>query len=567
MLSHVRTALLLLCGLALAACSDPQPTATPDNSTGSGRIDTLTIGITQYPSTLNPVIGSMVAKSYVLGFSHRSLVRYNHEWVTECQTCETLPTIGNGLAKLETTVDGKPGMAVTWVLKEGQFWGDGTPVTTADYAFAREVGQHPQSGAIAMETWRTMIDLEIVDDRTMVIHTDRRFFGYNAIFRFSPLPAHLERAIFEDAPAEYKNRTLYMTEPTNPGLYSGPYLITETSRGSHITLERNPYWTGPVTAFNSITVRAIERTTTLEANLLSGSIDMVAGDLGMSIDQALAFRKRHGDDFQVMFKPGLLYEHIDVQLDNPILADLRVRKALMYGMDRELLVERLFDDELPVAHSNIHPLDAVWSPDVPQYKHDPARAAGLLEAAGWMPGPDGVRRNAAGEPLQIEILSTAGDKTRELVEQVLQSQWREVGIDLRIRNEAPRIFFGETARKRKFDGLAMYAWASWPEPTPRTLLHSTQIPSEENGYSGQNYTGFIDPEVDALIESIESTLDPDARLPLWARLQRIYAEKLPVLPLYFRTNVDILPKWLQGVRQPGHLMSTSQWVEEWSVAE
>lgn len=563
--SYIRTALLFCCGLVLAACSDTESITTSNAATGER--DTLSIGITQYPSTLHPIVDQMVAKSYVLGFSHRSLVRYNHEWVSECENCETLPSLANGLAKLETTADGKPGMAVTWVLKEGQFWGDGTPVTTADYAFAREVGQHPLSGAIAMESWRQMIDLEIIDDRTMVVHLDRRVFQFDANYTFYPLPAHLERSIFEDSPEEYKNRTLYMTEPTNPGLYSGPYLITEAARGSHITLNRNPYWTGPLPVFNTITVRAIERTTTLEANLLSGNIDMITGDLGMNIDQALAFRKRHGDDYQMNFKPGLLYEHIDVQLDNPVLADLRVRQALMYAMNREQLVARLFDGEQPVAHSLIHPLDAMWTADVPTYTHNLERADELLEAAGWTPGPDGVRRNEADEPLQIELLSTAGDKTRELVEQVLQSQWREAGIDVRIRNEAPRIFFGETTRKRNFDGLAMFGWALYPEPVPRTMLHSTQIPSEDNGYSGQNYTGFSDPEVDALIESLENTLDAEERRVLWARMQRIYAESLPVLPLFFRTNVDILPKWLQGVRQPGHLMSTSQWVEEWTIAE
>lgn len=567
MSNHVRFALLFFCALALTACSDHESKTNPGDSDGSGRHGMLTIGVSQYPSTLNPLIESAVAKSYILGFSHRSLVRYNHEWVSECQTCETLPSIANGLAKLETTADGLPGMAVTWVLKEDQFWGDGTPVTTADYALAREVGQHPQSGAIGMEVWRSMIDLEIVDERTMVIHLDRRTFQYDAPFIFAPLPAHLERTIFEDAPAEYINRTLYQTDPTTPGLYFGPYLIAEVSRGSYITLKRNPYWTGLAPAFNGITVRAIERTTTLEANLLSGNIDMIAGDLGMNIDQALAFRKRHGDDYQMIFKPGLQYEHIDLQLDNPILADLRVRRALMYGMNREQLVARLFDGEQPVAHANVHPLDAMFSPDAPRYVHDPARAGSLLEAAGWTASDDGVRRNAAGEPLQLEIMSTAGDKTRELVEQVLQSQWREVGIDVRIRNEAPRIFFGETTRKRNFDGMVMYAWALWPEAVPRTILHSTQIPTADNGYSGQNYTGFADPEVDALIESIESALDPEARRLLWAEMQTIYAEKLAVLPLYFRTNVDILPKWLHGARPTGHLMSTSQWVEEWTVDE
>ena len=138
---------------------------------------------------------------------------------------------------------------------------------------------------------------------------------------------------------------------------------------------------------------------------------------------------------------------------------------------------------------------------------------------------------------------------------------------MRIRNEAPRIFFGETTRKRNFEGMVMYAWALFPESVPRGVLHSTQIPTADNGYSGQNYTGFADPEVDALIEAIETTLDPEERRPLWAQMQRVYTEKLAVLPLYFRTNVDILPKWLLGVRPTGHLMSTSQWVEEWTVAE
>ncbi|HSG88623.1 MAG TPA: peptide ABC transporter substrate-binding protein [Pseudomonadales bacterium] len=561
-------ALFALC-LALAACSDPATTATADGSASaaSPARDHLTIGITQYPSTLHPTIENMVAKSYVLGFSHRRLVRYGHDWALECGTCETLPTIDNGLAVMETTADGAPGMAVTWTLREGLFWGDGTPVTTEDFRLAWQIGQHPQSGAGAMEMWRSIIELEIVDERTMVAHADKRTFQYNGPWPFVPIPAHLERTIFEDAPQEYINRTLYQTDPTNPGLYQGPYLVTETARGSHVNLARNPHWTGPAPVFDTITVRAIERTTTLEANLLSGTLDMIAGDLGMNIDQALAFRKRHGDAYQLNFKPGLLYEHIDLNLDNPILADRRVRQALMYAMDRELLVAQLFDGEQPVAAASVHPLDEMWSDAVPKYRHDPARAAELLDAAGWTLGADGVRHDTSGAPLQLELSSTAGDKTRELVEQVLQSQWRASGIDVRINNSAPRIFFGETTRQRTFPGMAMYAWSVTPENVPRTILHSSEIPREANNYSGQNYTGYVSPEMDALIETIEAELDPEQRRPLWARLQTLYATDLPVLPLYYRTNVDVLPTWLQGVRQPGHLISTSEWVEEWTVSE
>src|SRR3546814_15050616 len=87
-------------------------------------------------------------------------------------------------------------------------------------------------------------------------------------------------------------------------------------------------------------------------------------------------------------------------------------------------------------------------------------------------------------------MTTAGDKTRELVQQVLQSQWRAVGIDIRIHNEPARVFFGQTVRHRRFEGMAMFAWLSATESVPRTTLHSTMITSAQNGWSGQNYNGF-----------------------------------------------------------------------------
>jgi len=176
-----------------------------------------------------------------------------------------------------------------------------------------------------------------------------------------------------------------------------------------------------------------------------------------------------------------------------------------------------------------------------------------------------MRVNAAGEPLRFEIMTTAGNRTRELVEQVLQSQWKEQGIDIRIRNEPARVFFGETVSKRKFSAMAMFAWISSPESVPRTTLHSEEIPTEANSWSGQNYTGFSNPEMDALLEQIELELDREKRRELWQRLQHIYATELPALPLYFRANSFILPKWLGDIQPTGHQFPTTLWVENWSV--
>jgi peptide/nickel transport system substrate-binding protein len=201
--------------------------------------------------------------------------------------------------------------------------------------------------------------------------------------------------------------------------------------------------------------------------------------------------------------------------------------------------------------------------DVRRYGFDPVRAATLLDEAGWSGMQEGVRVNAAGQRLSLELMTTAGDRTREMVQQVLQSQWRRLGIDARIRNQPARVFFGETVSRRLFSAMAMFAWISAPESVPRTTLHSSQIPTPANNFSGQNYSGFRNAEVDGLIDAIEIELDRDQRRALWSRLQAIYAEELPALPLYFRANAFVLPTWLKGVEPTGHQYPTTLWIENW----
>ena len=91
------------------------------------------------------------------------------------------------------------------------------------------------------------------------------------------------------------------------------------------------------------------------------------------------------------------------------------------------------------------------------------------------------------------------------------------------------------------------------------------IPTEENNWSGQNNPGFVNAEMDALIDKTEVELDREARRGYWKRMQQIYAGELPVLPLYFRAEPYILPKWLTGVEPTGHQATTTLWVENWGA--
>jgi len=526
--------------------------------------DTLTIGITQYPSTLHPNIDSMLAKTYVLAMTRRPFTAYGPDWKLMCMLCVTLPSIENGLAVPEKTPRGKRGIKVTYTIRPDARWGDGQPVTTRDVVFTWKVGRHPKSGVSNMEFYRRLYKIDVKDDKIFTLHFNKLTFDYAAINDFQLIPAHIDENNFSE-PEKYKNRTAFDTDVTNEGLYFGPYVVASVEAGSHIVLETNPTWWGKKPAFRRIVIRIIGNTAALEANLLSGAIDMIAGELGLTVDQALAFEKRHGKNFRFVYKPGLVYEHIDLNLNNPHLKDIRVRRALILALDRKAISEQLFAGRQPVAHTPVNPLDWVHAADVPRYRYDPKRAAALLRESGWGGMRKGARVNAKGERLSIEIMTTAGNRTRELVEQVLQSQWKRIGIEVKIRNQPARVFFGQTVTERKFSAMAMYAWISSPESVPRTTLHSSEIPSEGNNFSGQNYTGFVNPEMDELIDAVELELDRAKRKNIWRRIQQIYATELPVIPLYFRANPYVLPKWLRGLTPTGHQDPSSLWVEDWGV--
>ncbi|WP_439612139.1 peptide ABC transporter substrate-binding protein [Reyranella sp.] len=522
--------------------------------------DELVVAMTQMPGTWNPIISSMLAKSLIANMTARPVTAYDADWKLVCLVCTELPTIENGKARVVDLADGKKGMEIDVELRDMR-WGDGTPVSAKDVAFTLEVGKHPLSGVASSEGYKRIIKFDVKDDRRFTMTIDRVTFDYNSI-GLQLLPAHIEKPIFDANPAEYRNRTAYDTQSTNPGLAFGPYRLTEIVPGSRVVLEPNPTWTGQKPSFKRITVRIIENTAALEANLLSGSVDYVLGELGLSLDQAIAFEKRHKDKYNVVYKPALIWEHIDVNLDNKLLADRRVRQAMLLAIDRKAISEKLFEGKQPIAHGGISELDPMFSPAARQYGYDPAAARKLLDEAGFSTLRNNVRHNAAGEKLSIELGTTAGNRVRELVAQVIQSQLRQVGIEVRLKAETPRIFF-DAMGKRTYSGLGMYAWVQRPEGVPRSSLHSKEIPSTDNGWSGQNYPGYANPEMDKVLDAAERELDVVKRRALFAEIQKLAADDLPSLPLFFRVDPFVIPKPLKGVTPTGTLNSSTLWVEQW----
>jgi peptide/nickel transport system substrate-binding protein len=525
--------------------------------------DDLVIGVAQFPSSLHPDIDAEVIKAYVVAFVLRPITAYDKDWKNSCLLCAELPDAENGLVKSEDLPGGGKGMAVTIKLKPELKWSDGQPVTTKDLAFTWKVGRDPNSGFSNNNPWNRARGIDVIDDLTAVLHLDAVSVYFDRWDEI--LPEHVEGPIYAgvSGPGDYIRQTSYNRAPLTPGLYNGPYMITGYQSGSQIVLEPNPYWAGPKPGFKHIVIKLIDNTAALQANLLSGDVDMVNGEgVGLTIDQVIALQKQHPDQFTYIFKPSLNYEHIDLQKDNPILADLRVRKALLMAIDRETMVRKLFDGKQPVATTWVNPLETNYSKDVPAYPYDPGKAKALLAEAGWTPGSDGICRNAAGEQLSIEFGTTSGNRLRELQEQVLQSQWKAACVQITIKNEPARTLFGETLKHRSYPGMIMYGWSSAVAESPKRTLGTSDIPTRENNYSGTNQVAFSDPRMDADIAKAETELDPVKQKAIWAEMQLIYAEQLPALPLFYRAETHVVPKWLRGYITTGH-GGSSLWAEYW----
>jgi peptide/nickel transport system substrate-binding protein len=535
----------------------------------------LTIGITQEFESLNPINSQMVASRHLYFMAAHPLVFVNHDWQWACKLCKTLPTIKNGLAEIKKEGKSKK-LFVHWELKPGLVWGDGQPITGFDFKLGWEVGNNPNITTASKELFhrieRVTIDKKNPRKFTTVFREVR--YDYYQIGQIFLLPTHIEGPIYErtkDKATVYEKQTAYNTDPLNPGLYSGPYLVKELKLGSHVILEQNPKYYGQKPAIKTIIFKLIPNTQTLEANLLSGTIDMIS-ELGISFDQALAFEKRLKEDpllqkrFKILFADGLVYEHIDLNLRNPVLADANVRKALVYSIDRDKLVNALFQGRQKKAKSNIHPRDVYFTDDVVEYPYDPKKASALLDAAGWKIAEDGFRRKD-GAKLALTIMTTAQNKTRELVEVFLQEQWKKVGIAIEIKNEPARVFFGETTRKIKFTGLAMYAWLSQPDLPPRSMLHSDEIPTSNNGYRGQNFTSWRNKRVDELFDKVVLEFDLEKRKKMMAEIQKAYTDEVPVIPLYMRAEIAVIPKSLRGFQITGHQYPSVLDADKWRIEE
>lgn len=531
--------------------------------------DTLVIGIGQEFESLHPHIMAMGASRYLQNIINRPLVTLNPEskWIP--MLAEDVPSGKKVTTKKE---NGIYKTVATWTIRANAKWSDGVDITCADFVYSLEVGKNPLVQIANKEIYDKIDRIEFDKTKPKVcqfVYTDNSWNFYQ-MPEFFPLPVHLDKEIFESNKSEkngYTNKNIYSLDKATKAVYSGPFKVTEIKPGSHIVLERNPhFFQQPF--FSKIILKIVPNSNTFEAHIKSGTLDIVA-PIGITFDQALDFEKRWASEkefkHQVVFKEGAAFEHLSFNMDMPLFKDLKVRQALIFSINREELSKNFFAGKQAVADF-YHPRLCPWFPKnvskIKTYKYSIKTAEKLLEDAGWKKNEDGFRYKD-GQKLEFSFSTTAGNAIRENVQVYMKNEWKKIGADVTIKNFPARTLFGEVAKKRQFQGVIMHAWHVAPETAPVGFLASKNIPSESNSWSGFNFGAWNSPAWDKLSDKLFLATSLEKRKSIVVEMLNVYTSELPDIPLYYKTEVAIIPKTLKNFRLAGHTFPETNEIETW----
>ncbi len=537
------------------------------SAVGSNKED-LKIALNAEFDTLNPIVNSTAAANNILDATLRQLVVLTPAGEIRPVLIRQVPTVEN---QMVTLIDkGKGGLKAKLEILPEAKWGDGTDLTCNDLKLSWQIGSDVNVSTPNREDFTNITDIQVDLKNAKNCTVTLKVAKWNFVLNLPrPIPLHLEGPIYQkhkSEPLAYDRNSNYNRNIALAGLYNGPYYVSELKQGSHVILTPNPYYFGQKPYFKKVIMKFIPNTATLEANLVSGNVDLLSSS-GLSFDQALNFEKKVKREvlpYDVQIVPGVLYQHIDLNLANPMLSDLKVRQALNYAIDRKELVQALFEGRTGPATSFAVPLDSWYTADpneIAIYDYSPAKARRLLTEAGWIETADGLR-SKDGKKLTLELIGAADNKMIMMIQTYLQNSWKKVGVEVVSKNFPARVLFGEMIRKRKFD-MALYAWVSSPNEIQKLALHSSMIPSEKNAWSGTNRTGWVNKNVDKWLEQAETEFDPKKRVAIMKNVLKAYTEEIPALPLFYRGNNSVAPKGLRNYRISGHNFTEFLEIENW----
>lgn len=541
----VATAMLLMCAVSAKAerASDGQ----------------LNILYWQAPSIMNPYLSGGIKDIEAGSLVLEPLARYDETGAMVPWLAEAIPTLENGGVAEDLTT-------ITWTLKEGVLWSDGTPLTSQDVKFSWQYCTAEGGGCAQIEKYGGIASIDTPDDRTVVVNFDGpKPFPYTA-FVGATAPI-LQQAQFADCLGPKA------PECTRQNFYpigTGPFVVDDFRPNDVIQFSANSNYRDPdKPAFAKVLLKGGgDATASGRAVLETGDYDygwnlQLAPDVLDNMESAGLG--------QVVSTFGALVERIIINLTDPsaehgarrstldhphpFLTDKAVRQALSMAIDRELLVEIGYGSAGRVT-CNILPAPEIYASTANDAckTQDIDGANALLDAAGWTDSDGNGVRDKDGVELRL-LFQTSTNAVRQDFQTLIKQWWSEIGVATELRNIDASVFFGgdpgspDTYQKFYAD-VQMYA-STFDGTDPEAYLANwqcAQIPSPENQWQGSNMSRYCNEAYNALVAQMQTTGELDKRAELAKSMNDMLMQDYVMLPLVDRGRVSAHSNTLGGVR-------------------
>ncbi|MBK9030003.1 MAG: ABC transporter substrate-binding protein [Myxococcales bacterium] len=490
--------------MATAAACTPRTHRTPD--------DTLVVLIESPPRTSDPrvTVSSMDQK----------LSRLVCPGLVVMDAPDSEPRLG--LAERIEQID-----ALTWeaTVRADVRFSDGTPVTADDVAWTYE--STIAGGSKTMG--ERFVSFERRDDRRVRFHLR---------LPLATFMTDVDLGVAARHGADAKDKF-----PGGIALCAGPYRV-DALGNDRVRLSRNPYFAGPAPAVPKIDIRVVRDAAARIVMLAGGSADLVQNAIRPDLIDDVLARPRLAE----LRGPSTVLSYLMFNTRDPLLADVRVRRALALALDRPTIVARKFAGRAVLATGLLPPDHWAYRAPAQPLVRDLAEAGRLLDAAGY-PDPDGP----GGAPRLALVYKTSSDQFRVAIARVIAAQLAELDVEVEVRPFEFGTFFADV--KKGSYQLASMQTAEITEPDMYyPYFHSSRIPDVGHP-DDTNRWRYVNPEVDRLLEAGRQEGDRARRVELYAQAQALLSRDLPIVPLWHEDNVAIVNRAVTGY----HVLPNARW--------
>jgi peptide/nickel transport system substrate-binding protein len=400
---------------------------------------------------------------------------------------------------------------------------DGRPLTSADVKSTFDFIMNPANRSPKRGGFRQVASIETPDLATIVFRLKEPYASFTT---------SLIRGAVGIAPANAPPD--FARHPIG----SGPFRFVSQIQDDEVAVERNPDYFGGAPPLSTVRFRIVPDALTRALELRKGSADLEMSSLNPDIIPVLAKQPK----LAVTHRPGTNLAYLGFNFADPLLAHREMRQALAYATDRQTLIRYLLHNQARVAYTLLPPEHwanqtvpcpydsvAACQSDLALYffyPFDLARAERLLDGAGFPRQPNGSR-------LRLTLKCSTDEQAR-LIGAALQDQWRRVGIDLELRPLEVATLFSDAAK-----GNFQIIYLRWVGANNDPDFFEFAFSSRRFPPDGANRGHYRNPRIDALTDQIRTEMDQEKRKALCSQVQKILADDLPYLPMWFTDSVSV----------------------------